>query len=266
MEKLNITTKNYDTVFKDALNKYKDDVIDFLGIECGKIIGVEPTELPEIEAYVNNTDYVFLLEDKSILHLEFQSEYDKEDIERFMLYDTRLYKKEKKKIKTIVVCKNSEKGAEEINGGSFKYRVEIKSLKGYSAEEIFKKDIPKEAELIFTPLMSSNLRVSERIELSIKKYKSYEKNEQKVIDFTAAILVMANRLLTRDEFNVIWEGIKMLNVIRFAEEKGIEEGIEKDRIIMAERLIYKNMSIEEVAEITELPIEKVKEIAMKRVV
>ena len=29
---------------------------------------------------------------------------------------------------------------------------------------------------------------------------------------------------------------------------------------MAERLIYKNMSIEEVAEITELPIEKVKEI------
>ena len=55
MEKLNITTKNYDTVFKDALNKYKEDVIDFLGIECGKIVGVEPTELPEIEAYLDKT-------------------------------------------------------------------------------------------------------------------------------------------------------------------------------------------------------------------
>ena len=41
---------------------------------------------------------------------------------------------------------------------------------------------------------------------------------------------------------------------------------EKEKIIMAERLIYKNMDLEEIAELTELPIEKVKEIEMKRVV
>jgi len=35
---------------------------------------------------------------------------------------------------------------------------------------------------------------------------------------------------------------------------------------MAERLIAKNMTLEEVAELTELPIEKIKEIAMRKVV
>lgn len=46
-------------------------------------------------------------------------------------------------------------------------------------------------------------------------------------------------------------------------KEGIEEGIEKEKIITAERLLAKQMSFEEVAEITELPIEKIKKIAVK---
>jgi hypothetical protein len=183
-----------------------------------------------------------------------------------MLYDTRLYVKEDKKIRTVVVCKEGNNKVERIEGGVFSYEVEIKALNKYSADEFFKKEKVSEVELIFTPLMNSKYSISERIRKSIEKYKEQEKEQSKIIDFAAAILVLSNRIITREEFNEIWEEIKMLNIMRYAEEIGIEKGIEKDRVIMAERLIKKNMTFEEVAELTELSIEKIIEIAIKRVV
>ncbi len=261
-----ITSKNYDVVFKEALTRYKDEMIEFLGLDVPEVIDIEPTELPEIEEHVNNTDFIYKLADNSLLHFEFQSEYDREDIKRFMLYDTRLYNdctaksryarpagqisfwfsrfcflrklqkylfavipynREEKKIKTVIVCKKSNKKKEKINGGTFKYEVEIKSLKGYRAEEVLEKKDVKEVELIFIPLMDSKMSTSERIKKAIEKYKEIEKDERKVIDFTATLLVMANRVITREEFREIWEGIKMLNIIRYAEEIGMEKGMEK---------------------------------------
>jgi hypothetical protein len=55
----NITGKNYDAVFKHALEKYKKEMLEFLEIECAEVIDIEPTELPEIEAHVNNTDFIY---------------------------------------------------------------------------------------------------------------------------------------------------------------------------------------------------------------
>lgn len=48
--------------------------------------------------------------------------------------------------------------------------------------------------------------------------------------------------------------------MRHAEEKGIEEGKKKNKIEIAKKLLAKNMSIEEIEEITELTTEEIKKI------
>ena len=40
----------------------------------------------------------------------------------------------------------------------------------------------------------------------------------------AAMLIMSNRLISRDRLEEIWEEIKMLDIIDIAREKGIQEG------------------------------------------
>ena len=124
-----------------------------------------------------------------------------------------------KKIRTVVVCKEGNNEVERIEGGVFSYEVEIKALKRYSADEFFTREKVSEVELIFTPLMNSKYSISERIRKSIEKYKEQEKEQSKIIDFAAAILVLSNRIITREEFKEIWEEIKMLNIMKYAEEK-----------------------------------------------
>ena len=53
----------------------------------------------------------------------------------------------------------------------------------------------------------------------------------------AATLIMANRQIDDDDFNELWEEIKMLDIMRFAHEKGMEEGEEKGRIEAAREMV-----------------------------
>ena len=57
------------------------------------------------------------------------------------------------------------------------------------------------------------------------------------------------------------EGEKIMEVMNSYErkgmEKGIEEGIKEGKIAVAEKMLEKGMNIEEIADLTELPVEEV---------
>jgi hypothetical protein len=40
----------------------------------------------------------------------------------------------------------------------------------------------------------------------------------------AATLIMANKLIDKSAFHELWEEVKMLDILKFAHEKGVEEG------------------------------------------
>lgn len=82
-----------------------------------------------------------------------------------------------------------------------------------------------ELELIFLPLMQSQLSPSELLKETVRLGKLLpEDGRTKGLALT---LVMANRVVEPEYIDTIWEDIQMLKVIKYAEEKGMEKGIEK---------------------------------------
>ena len=44
------------------------------------------------------------------------------------------------------------------------------------------------------------------------------------VRLVAATMILANKLIPKDRLETLWEEIKMLDIVEFAREKGIEEG------------------------------------------
>jgi hypothetical protein len=50
------------------------------------------------------------------------------------------------------------------------------------------------------------------------------------VPLIAATLIMANKLIDKAAFHELWEEVKMLNILKFAHEKGAEEGKEEGKL------------------------------------
>jgi len=59
------------------------------------------------------------------------------------------------------------------------------------------------------------------------------------IQLVAATLIMSNKQIDRATFNELWEEIKMLDVLKFAHEKGKEEGKEEGRVETSREMILR---------------------------
>ncbi|MEQ8199554.1 MAG: hypothetical protein ABRQ27_16390, partial [Clostridiaceae bacterium] len=155
-----------DAVMKEAMNYFKDHAVRFFGIK-EKVIAPAETELKNIDIKTNQMDYLFHVEDGSYLHFEFQTTNKKEDLSRFLYYDTSLYCKHRRKIKTVIIYSADIEDVEtKIDGGSIKYLTKafyMKSLDGDERLEYLRKKIHKGehlsdediVNLTFMPLMRS---------------------------------------------------------------------------------------------------------------
>ncbi len=67
---------------------FKDEIISFLDLQFPKVVDVIQTSVPLIEVKSRGMDTNFLLEDGTILHLEFESTIlTEDDLVRFGHYD-----------------------------------------------------------------------------------------------------------------------------------------------------------------------------------
>jgi hypothetical protein len=99
-----------------------------------------------------------------------------------------------------------------------------------------------ELELIFAPLMESRLSVKDLLFETIKLEKQIndENIKNKIIALT---LVVSNKFVEPGVLENIWKEIKMLKILKFAEDKGkeqgivigLEQGVEKGRIVGLEQ-------------------------------
>jgi hypothetical protein len=167
MKGINITHNSQDIIFKKMSELFKDETLKYYELNLPKIISVKPTELPVINVSDRNMDFVFELEDNSLLHLEFQTTWKKADLLRFAQYDIALYQKERRKINTVVIYSGKYESAEnELDMGSIKYKVQqvfmikydgikrYKEIKGKIEKEepLTDKDL---MDLVFLPLMKN---------------------------------------------------------------------------------------------------------------
>ena len=177
----------------------------------------------------------FRLEDGSILHIEEETDLSEEDLVRFAYYDLRLYGRYKSKIHTVVLTPSSGyPGTKSLDTGTIQYTIQQIILKGRNADELLEKiqdalengQPVNELELIFLPLMQSVLPKNALLLETIKLEKQLPDTtiRTKVLGLT---LVVANRIVDKKLLDEIWEEVRMLKIMQYAEEKGLEKGREE---------------------------------------
>ncbi len=266
-----ITDKNYDLIFKDASNVFKDKMLEFLGIDAPEIKRIITIDLPSIEANIKQTDFVFELADASLLHLEFQTGYKKEDTYRFLTYDARLHKEYNQNIRTVVVyIKDTTGTPHRLEAGSIIYNTETVLMNNYNGDQIYAEEKAKAASgkkpdklrLTMLPLMKSAKPAAALTKDAIQLAKQSSMSENEIIELISAIIVLANKILTKEDINEIWEEISMLKAIQFAEERGLEKG--KAEVIYKQLLFkFKNVPAEYEKKLKELPSTKLEIIGFK---
>ena len=114
-----------DTIMKNIMELFRGDAIKFFGIDT-QIVASARNELTHMPIQRKTDDWLWEVEDGSYLHFEFQSDYDKQDLARFMLSDAMLHHKTGKPIRTIVVYSAGIKDTlTTLDAGAIQYHVSL---------------------------------------------------------------------------------------------------------------------------------------------
>nr|WP_157862997.1 Rpn family recombination-promoting nuclease/putative transposase [Desulfofarcimen acetoxidans] len=274
-----ITLHNNDVIMKAMAETFKDKTLRLFGLNTAKIIGVIPTILPVLEVKENRIDYIFLLEDNTLLHLEFQTTVNLENLKRFLLYDARLINKDNRNVNTAVVYSGRIKIApDQLKKGSIVYQVINVYMKDYDGdaeykrlndkilkhEELDEEDILK---LIFLPLMKSK-QTEEEMAIRAAELAKEVEGEIKKTFIIGTIIAVTDKFMSEDYKKKLLEVLRMTQIEQWIREEGREEGIKKGReegikegkMETAKAALAKGFSIEDVIEITGLTKEVVRKL------
>jgi len=256
-------SRNYkDLIQKHASGVFRDATLEFYGIKTAKIKEFLNVELPEIKVRGSSTDFVFLLEDNSILHFEFVTTYNKSDLIRFAHYDLRLYEREDRRVYTVIIYSSgADVKTTGLNIGSFVYCPDIIMMVDYDGDEIYKELNQKIStgqeltdsdmlNLLFLPLMRNTIP---RNELAINSVVLAQtiKNSIKREACVAAAFAFGSKFLNENEMKKLREVLKMDVLAELMEER-MEERIQEREIELAKDMLKEDMPIETIARFVRL--------------
>lgn len=268
--------KNYeDIIMKRAMDLFAEQAVGYFG-ESKKVIGPAPTELADIQILDRRMDYVFLMDDGTYSHFEFQTT-DKKimDLARFNLYDVLLYQETQKQVYTYVIYSGDIKDPlSEYQNGLSKYKVKTVCMADQDAEKILKnienklragqvlsdKEI---LDLIFIPIMGGELTQKDKINRAVAISQEYQMDRKE--DVQGMMFAFAHKFLKGIELEDVKGAIMMTELGRMIKEEGIQEGmekgVEKGKLDIARELLQeREFTKERIAQISKLPLERIEEL------
>ncbi|QQK80407.1 transcriptional regulator [Salicibibacter cibi] len=272
-----ISYHNKDVLFKFLSELYKDTTLDVFGLQdMPKIKQLLPSNLPKVSANEKRSDTQFLLEDGSILMLEYESNHSIiENHIKYLDYTQRILDRayrEGKSIKPIhiVVIYTSDvaRVGKGLNAGDVGIQSKPILLSDYNGDVILEKisDKIKRGEeltheelmkLSILPLMHTTKSREENVRDSVELAKQI-KDERQQMQVIAGILTATDKFVSNEFATMLRRWMGMTKVGRLIAEEAKKE---KSRDIA--RRLLKKMSSEEVADITGLDIDEVNEIEEK---
>ncbi len=249
MQQFDVTAHNYDFVFKDSFNLFKNDIADFLEVELPGIASYLETEFAEIETNLELLDLNFMLEDGSILHLEEEAEISVSDLIRFASYDLKLYNRYRDRVRTIILCmKGYTDSTAGFNCGSLGYNstvVDMSKKDGKKKLEELKEKIENKEEinyldLIFLPLMNSDQKIVDRVKETIELEEKLEVERNLKNNLVALTVVLSDKFLSDKDMSEIWRDYKMVKFFKYVEEQGKKEGEKQGEKKLFKKLIKGN--------------------------
>jgi len=254
--------RNINDLFQKRVTKLlKDKEFSLFDIKAPKLLESLNVELQDIKIEERRSDQVFLLEDDTILHLEFQTIYRKSDITRFLLYDVLLHEQHKnRKVTTAIIYAAGVKRREvELDFNTLAYKPHVVFLEEKNGDVMLQKLEEKILSnklltnedityLSFTSFMKSDI-----IELKDKTIRQIEianniEDRDKRESTIALIYGFATKFLSHDELNNIKEVFQVNDIFQEWVKEEIDAAVaDKDELLADkdELLADKDKEIEE---------------------
>lgn len=267
-------TRHEDAFMKMGFDYFRDTILKTLGINY-EFLESSPTELVDLKIYSLYMDFTFLTTEGFYVHFEFQTTDDKviADLRRFRAYEALYSHNTGKNVITYVIYSGGIKNVQtRLNCGANIYQVIPIYLTEKDSDKVFKRLQEKQerkepfteedfAELSLTPLMSGSLGKKDTIKKGIL-------TSEKV---TAMIYTLADKFLTGTELEEIKEAVRMTRLGEMLMEDGRKEGRKEGaenncRKIVLNMLSKNQFSYEEIADLVDISVEKVKEIERETLV
>ena len=240
-----------------------------------------PTELIELDPKIYKTDIILEL-DHLIVLTEFQSTIVKTiDEKRYRLYTALVdYAKRNNKPLILIVISTAEKTKikqYKINKDCV-FTIPIVSLKDFDGDKIINnienkiKNNQKITQhemlnLALAPFMSSKKPLDKQIEKTVKTLDEVRKSMKCSSDFVFGIELLIVEKFIKNErqhkklTNILRDTMKIIDEWRQEDyENGKKEGKEEEKINTAKNMLKENYTIKQIATITQLNIESIKQI------
>jgi uncharacterized protein YerC len=220
-------------------------------------------ELPVVEVSDSNTDFIFLLDDDTYLHYEFQTDYSTDDLIRFSIYDMRLYRRDKRKIQTVIIYSSDvSKAAENLDTGSVVFSPTNIMLYEYDGDTIYAELETKlksgqeltdtdMLNLMFLPLMRNSVPKKELAKKSVELAQTIPDKNKRDACIASAVAFMS-KYLNENEISSILEVLKMTDIMTRI--------ITDEMIAVAKKLLKKGLSVSDISESTGLSIDTIEEL------
>lgn len=240
-----------------------------------------PTELIELDPKIYKTDMILEL-DHLIVLTEFQSTIVKTiDEKRYRLYTALVdYAKRNNKPLILIVISTAEKTKikqYKINKDCV-FTIPIVSLKDFDGDKIINNIENKiknnqkitrheMLNLALAPFMSSKKPLDKQIEKTVKTLDEVRKSMKCSSDFVFGIELLILEKFIKNErqhkklTNILRDTMKIIDEWRQEDyENGKKEGKEEEKINTAKNMLKENYTIKQIATITQLNIESIKQI------
>jgi hypothetical protein len=273
-----IAYQNKDILFKILSDHYPHISFKIYGLDLPAVKEVLPTELPDISANTRHADGVFLLEDDSLLIVDYESASGAENLLKYGHYAFRTlerYWRTRKKIYkifiAIVYTSDVESAPASLDTGSLRIDVKqifLHNIDGSAVVSHMRAKLETEQELsdedilrlIVAPLAKSKLSKQELLEECVSIAK--EMRDESSQAFTVAgLLVVSDKFVNREYSSRIRRWLNMTKVgqiiqeeINAAAEKAAMETAAAQKREIAGNLFRKGMSLSDIVECTGLPI------------
>ncbi len=263
-----ITYQNRDIVSKVMAEEFEGKSFAVYGIDIPKIVKVEPTNLPAIEANELRMDNLFLLEDESYALVDYESDYSRDNLHKYLNYvvraSKRLYNDHKifPKIRMIVIyTADVERGTTnpELDMDSVKFKVTEAFLSEFDNEEAWKnisskisvgEDISAEEtmQLIIYPLAFKERKSKQNAIRQVIELAKGIKDDKKMIFVLKCLMVFSDKVIREDDARHIKEVLMMTKV----EKLIYDEAEENVATRIAKNLLKTGSEVDYVSENTGL--------------
>ncbi len=263
---------------KATAEMFKDKTVEILGLKTARIVDIMPTVLPVVEAREKRVDFVFLLEDETLLHLEFQTTVPEDLLRRAAFYGARIVERHNRDVNTAMIYSGRIQNAPDLlNRGSLTYKVTnvyLKDMDGDAEYNRIKNKINREEplneadlqKLIFLPLMKSK---QPETEMTIQVAELAKASKSPHTNFAiGALVAITDKFLPEEYKRRLLEVLRMTQIEQWLREEGLKEGLKegmkegemKAKLETARNALLEGAEVEFVAKITGLSLETIQKL------